>query len=134
MACTTVGKKGYNCVLRAGGNVCGLAQTVELEMTADEIDVTTRSSAGWREWLQGLKQASATIDQLWVATNTGLATLRAAFMDGSEIEVEFEDEDGAGWSGCAIVTRMARPEPLDGAVGFNCTLRMTGAMSPVSLS
>lgn len=134
MPCTLAGKRGYNCVLTAGEETVGKAQTVELEMTADEVDVTTRDSNGWREWLQGLKAASATVDQLWVPTNGGLLALLNAYMDGSVLEVSFEDEDGIGWSGCAIITGIRRPEPLDGAVGLNVTIRLTGPMTPVNIS
>ena len=47
------GKKGFNCTLTAAGQTIGKAQNVDLDMTADEQEVTTRDSAGWKEFIQG---------------------------------------------------------------------------------
>ena len=124
------GKKSFNCTLTAGGQTIGRAQNVDLDMTADEEEVTTRDSAGWKEFLQGLKEWTAPVDNLWVPDNTGIQTLRDAYLNGTEIGVAFKDEDNYGFSGNAIVTSLKMGQPLAEAVAMPITLRGTGALTP----
>jgi predicted secreted protein len=109
-----------------GGHTCGKARSVDLELNAGEVDVTSRDSQGWNEYLQGLKNGQATVDQLWVPTDSGIVAIQAAYEDGTLLACEFKDKDGAGYSANCIITKLSNPQPLDGAVGFNVTLRITG--------
>lgn len=126
------GVAGFNCSLVAGSQTIGKGRDVSLDMSATEIDVTTRDSSGWKEFLQGLKEWGATVDQLWVPTDAGLQALRDAYLSGNELSVVFTDDDGWGFSGTAIVTGLGKPEPLDDAVALNVTLKGTGALSVVT--
>ena len=124
------GKKAYNCTLTFGGNTIGKAQNVDLDMTADEEETTTRDSAGWKEFLQGLKEWTAPVDNLWVPDNTGLVAIRDAFLNGTQVGVAFKDEDDYGFSGNCIVTSLKMGQPLAEAVTMPVTLRGTGALTP----
>lgn len=125
---------GFDCVLTVGGStVVGKAQNVELTGSAAEIDVTTRSSDGWKEFIQGLKEWGASIDQLWVPTDTGLQALRDAWLTGDELAATFLDPDGNGFSGQIIVTGLNKGEPLDGAAVLPVTIKGTGPLSVVGV-
>ena len=96
-------------------------------MSASEIDVSVRGGAGWKEFVQGLREWGVTIENLWVPTDAGIAALRTAFAAGSCLTVRVIDDNGYGWSGSCIVTALGRGEPLDGAVTMPVTLKGTGA-------
>jgi len=125
------GKAGFNCVLTAGGQTIGKARDVEMPMTADVIDTTVRDVAPWRDKIQGLKTWTSTVDQLWVPTDTGLQTLRDAFLNGTQIACTYLDEDGYGFSGNAIVTGLTFSQALEDAVFLNVTLEGVGAVAVV---
>jgi predicted secreted protein len=126
------GVAGFNCVLKAGGNTVGKAQDVELPMTATEVDTSTRDGAGWKSFIQGLKEWGATIDHLWVPSNAAYQALRDAFLNGTEIAVEFEDDGGDGFSGNALVMGLTLGQPLDDAVTIPITIKGNGALSVLS--
>ena len=126
------GVAGFNCSLVAGDQTIGKGRDVSLDMSATEIDTTKRDSDGWKEFIQGLKEWGATVDQLWVPTDTGLQTLRDAYLLGTELSAVFTDDDGWGFSGTVIVTGLGKPEPLDDAVALNATLKGTGALAVVT--
>lgn len=120
---------GFDVTLVYGGETVGKAQNVDLDSSAGEIDVTTRSSNGWKEFIQGLKEWTVAIDQLWIPTDVGLDALRDRFFDGVALAVVLTDPDGNGFSGDAIVVGMRKGEPLDGACVLPFNLRGTGVLS-----
>lgn len=127
-----MGKVGYTCVLTVGGaDPVGKAIDVELTASSSEVDITTRDSAGWREYLMGHKDWTISIDQLWIPSDDGLKTLRAAWISGNEIAMTMYDEDSSGFSGQCFVSGMNFGQPLDGAVVLPITLRGTAALIPI---
>lgn len=123
---------GFDCELKLGGNTIAYAQDVELSMSASEIDITTRNDSGWKKFLQGLKEWGATVDHLWIPTDTGLEAIRDAYVDGTELSATFYDDAGQGFGGQVLVTGMTFPQPLDDGVDLNITLKGTGALTPWS--
>ncbi len=126
------GQAGFGCVLKIGTNTLGIAENVELSATGTALDTTTRSSAGWKEFVQGLKEWGATVDQLWVPTDAGLQAIRSAFLNGTVLAVQFLDANGVGFSGNCIVTSMKRGEQLGQAVKLPVILKGTGALTSVT--
>ena len=126
------GQAGFNCVLKIGSNTLGIAENVELSATGAALDVTSRGSAGWKEFIQSLKEWDAAVDQLWVPTDAGLQAIRSAYFAGTQLAVQFLDSGGVGFSGNCLVTSMKRGEPIGGAVKLPVTLKGTGALTVVS--
>lgn len=125
-------KKGYECVLKIGANTAGKSTSVELSANGNPIDITTRSSNGWKEFLQGLKEWEVSVEKLWVADDAALAALRSAFLNGTTVAVEVRDgAAGNGFTGTAIVNSMKFGQPMDGGVSFPITLKGTGALTYV---
>ena len=122
------GLAGFNAVLKSGATTIGKAKDVELDVTASELDTTTRMSGGWKEFIQGLKEWNITVDQLFIVSDAGLILLRDAFLNGTQIAVSMEDENDDGFSGTVIVTNMKFAQPLDGAIMLPVTLKGTGAL------
>lgn len=125
MACNV----GYEATFKFGGVTVGKAQDVEMTFDADEIDVTVRDSAGWREFCQGLKSGTITADEYWVPTDTALIAIIDAWFDGSLVAVELHDANGKGFSGNVIVTNLTNPQPLADAITMSATFRFTGKIT-----
>lgn len=128
------GVAGYKCVLTEtdSSEIIGKARDVDLTITATEIDTTTRDCGGWRFFIQGLKEWSSSIGQLWVSDHAGLDALRDAFFDGTEITAQFYDDNSRGFSGKAIVTGLTFGQPLDDAVTLDVTLKGTEELTGYS--
>jgi len=125
------GQAGYECVLKAAGDTVGLAQDVELEMSADEIETTTRLANGWKAFIQGLKEFTASVDLLWVITNAQLKALRDAFLAGTNIEAQFLDKDGNGFKGTVFLTGLRFGQPISDGVVMPVTMRGCGPIEVV---
>jgi predicted secreted protein len=128
----TTPKKGLECVLKVGAATAGKARDVELSASGNPVDITCRDSAGWKEFLMGLKEWEVSVDQVWVADDTALAALRAAFIGGTSVAIEVRDAAaGNGFTGTAFISSMKLGQPLDGGVMLPMTLKGTGALAPV---
>lgn len=125
-------EKGYNCVLKIGGNTLGKARNFDPTYTTGEQDITTRASAGWRERQGGLKEWTASIEALWVATNTQLQALWNAYVAGTPLLIYWDDGAGNGRQGDAIVTTFhPGPQDLENAVLLSIDLASTGAVTVI---
>jgi len=119
-------KVGYKCVLKAAGVIVAKARDVEANLESEEIDVTTRSSEGWKEFLQGHKSFTLKIEQLWVIEDEAVEILLNSYLQGTVIEFEVLDEEGEGFVGDGYVSGLDNPQGLSDAVGLSATVRGTG--------
>ena len=122
----TEGAVGWLATLEFGGTVAAYLKDVTPDFNADEIDVTTRSSAGWREWLQGMKDWTVEAGALWVPSNATIRAIRDAYMDRSEVAVKVRDENDWGFNGTIIITHLGLPQPLEDGLTMDITMRGTG--------
>jgi len=132
------GMAGFDCVLKIGGTEVGIAQDVDVSMTRDEIEDTTRANVGWKSFIAGLAEGTITFTLLNDRPNDTagiIAAVQAAFMAGTVIEdVEFLDRDGYGWKSDVAVTEFSRGEPLNDAVTFSTTFRVRGIPEEITPS
>jgi len=84
-------KKGYACQLKVAGVAAGRARDVKLTGDGKEIDVSSRAGAGWKEFLQGLKEWAISVDQVWVADDTQLLALLTAWLNGTTVALRMVD-------------------------------------------
>jgi predicted secreted protein len=126
-----MGKAGFNCELLAGEDVVGKAKNVKLSCSAGTVDITTRSSAGWKEFIAGLKEWDISVDQLWISSDTALQAVRDAYLNGTSLAIKVHDAagDGYGFEGTAIVSSLGLDQPLDGACLVPATLKGSGALA-----
>jgi TP901-1 family phage major tail protein len=108
------------------------ATDVTINMSVDEIDVSSRDSAPWKDSIPGMGGWS--IDFTLVYENADAATdaLETAFLGRDTISVRVIDRDGDGYYGDCYVTRFDRGEPLGGAMTRNVTLRGRGAPTVIN--
>ena len=106
----------------------------EISPTSDEIDVTTLDSAGYKEFLQGLKDSGELpLSGFHNTDSTGQATMRALFASGAlgYFWVTFPDQTVVAFSAYVKSHTLGAAE-TNGAVGFGCSLRISGLVQVIS--
>jgi len=105
--------------------------SVTLEDTADQIEFTSFSAAGYREYAQGLKTASITATAFIDYSGTSVdAVLRPFYQSGGTVEVTVKPHQGAPSATNPIyrmTARMYNYRPLGGNVGEASTTDVTFA-------
>lgn len=126
------GVAGYNCKFTEGASptTIGKCRDFKLSSKGKEVDISTRSGAGWKEFIQGLKEYDLSWEQLWVPTDTAFTDLQTAYMNGTPLAWSAVDaaSSGKGFSGNMIITGLDQGEPLDGALMVSLTAKGTGAL------
>jgi len=110
----------------AGWEVLGIVQDVEVNLDATEIDVTTRASAGWKQYEPGLRDAQITFSMLFDKADEGYEAIRDAWESRSVIGLRALDAatSGEGLVADFKITSFSNPQPLDGVLVVNCTARL----------
>lgn len=125
-------KKALGTQLKLGSDaVAELTEIGGVDMSADTIDVTTLDSAdGFREYLQGLKDAGEiSMSGFFKPDDTnGQAALLTAFEDGTTdaYTIDFPSALNASWGFNGIVTGFSTGANLEDGVTFEATIKVTG--------
>lgn len=118
--------------LKIGANaVAELTSISGISVSAGTIDITTLSSAdNYREYLQGLRDGgdvsmSGFFDP---ADTNGQQALLTAFNSGAStaMTIVFPTAIGYTWTFNGIVTAFGTNAEMEDAVGFDCTVKVTG--------
>lgn len=91
---------------------------VTLNLNANDIDDTSRTTDGWRSRIAGLREWGLDFEMVYEPKDTAWGLVRVAFLNGTSLEVLVLDEDlqidGAeGIRGTVFVTDFSREEPLE---------------------
>lgn len=109
----------------------GLTSIGGIEITADEIDVTTlESDGGYREYIGGFKDAGEVpVEGFFDAENEGQISLQQSIDEGlaEEYKITFPTKPKAEWEFKAVVTGFKVGDAdVDGEIAFGATLRISG--------
>ena len=102
---------------------------VSLTMSVSEVEVTRRCSGGFREFLQGLVDASVEFGMLYETGDQGYGKFRDAFNNKTTVMVYIASGDITetgtyeGLKMEALVSNFSRDESLGAALKVNVTLR-----------
>ena len=100
-----------------------------LDLGADDIDVTSFDSNGWKEYLAGLKEWSGSIAGNLVTGDTnGQKAILNAWLSGETLEFTFEVSSGVSFQGEAFV-KPSIEVPVDDKASFYCDITGTGALT-----
>lgn len=66
-------------------------QDLSLPLEADEAEVSTRGGGGWKQYLQGLKDASIEWSMVWDPEDTAVQAFLTAFLSGGVIGLAVMD-------------------------------------------
>ena len=112
--------RGADVLLKIDGNAVAGQRDCTLSMNGDSIDTTTKTNAGWKTSLQGLKSWQMTMDCVNYLGDaaTSQRALKNAFMSATNVQVAMYFGTEEIYSGEASIT----------------SLEMSGAMDDVSIA
>ena len=100
-----------------------------LDLGADDIEITSFDSNGWKEYLAGLKEWSGSIEGNFVADDTnGQKAILNAWLNGAKLSFVFEVSNGVTFEGDAFV-KPSVEVPVDDKASFSCDITGTGALT-----
>lgn len=112
-----------------GANKVSEISTWSLDLGADDIEVTSFDSNGWKEYLAGLKEWSGSFEGNFVPTDTtGQVALINAWNNGQTVSLELRIDATRKFSGNAFV-KPSIEMPVDDKGGFSCDFQGTGQLT-----
>lgn len=119
---------GTGGAVKLGTNKVAEIANWSLDLGADDIDVTSFDSNGWKEFLAGLKEWSGSIEGNFVSTDTnGQRAILQAWLNGNELVFTFEVSSGVSFTGNAYV-KPSIEVPVDDKASFSCDFQGTGPL------
>ena len=124
--------RGLEVLISIDGKVVGGQRGAALSMSADELDITDKTTEGYKAYLVGLKEWNISCDGLVCTDDTGYQALFNAFLNGDVVQVQFKQEDGAfGYGGPMVIASMDFDAQYDDAVTYSCELKGAGALAAI---
>ena len=124
--------RGLEVLISIGGQVVGGQRGASLSMSADELDITDKTTEGYKAFLVGLKEWNISCDGLVCTDDTGYQALFNAFLNGTVVEVQFKQKEGGfGYQGPMVISSMDFDAQYDDAVTYSCELKGAGALSAI---
>lgn len=117
--------------------IIGEARDATLNISQNEIEATSFDSAGWSEYIPGLKEWTVDIEALYVVNNIGQEALYDALVDGDIIQVRLLPKTGTGntgYEGDAFITSWEINPTPDDAIAVSVSLRGTGLLDTFTAS
>jgi predicted secreted protein len=114
--------------VKLGTNKIAEISNWSLDLGADDIDITSFDSEGWKEYLAGLKEWSGSIEgNLKTNDTNGQKAILYAWINGEALEFVFEVSSGVSFQGEAFV-KPSIEVPVDDKATFSCDIQGTGPL------
>jgi TP901-1 family phage major tail protein len=126
--------KGLEVLLYVGENVVAGQRGASLSMSADELDITDKTTRGYKAFLVGLKEWTLSCDGIVCVGDAGYDALVEAFLNGDTIEVELKQENGEafGYKGTVAIASMDFDAQYDDALTYSCELKGASALEKIT--
>ena len=121
--------KGLDVLIKVGSQVVGGQRNASLEMSAETIDTTVKSTGGWAAKIPGIKSWTSSCDGVYFLDDAGLQAAQAAFMNGTEVKLDFSNSSGLAYSGQAVITSMSVEAGQEDIVSYTISFEGTGALT-----
>lgn len=108
-------------------NLVGGQRGASLNMSAEEIDVSDKTSDGWGDTVAGMKNWSLELDAILVLDDKGVAILKQCFLKSVPAYVMRRYADGRAEKGWVSVTDFSDETAHEDAAGLTGTLNGKGA-------
>ena len=123
---------GTGGAVKLGANKIAEISNWSLDLGADDIEITSFDSEGWKEYLAGLKEWSGSIEgNLKTDDTNGQKAILNAWINGETLEFTFEVSSGVSSQGEAFV-KPSIEVPVDDKASFSCDITGTGALTMLS--
>jgi predicted secreted protein len=120
---------GYGGAVKLGANKIAEISNWSLDLGADDIEITSFDSEGWKEYLAGLKEWSGSIEgNLKTDDTNGQKAILNAWLNGTKLSFTFEVSSGVTFTGDAFV-KPSIEVPIDDKASFSCDIQGTGPLS-----
>ena len=124
--------KGLEVLLHVGGKVVAGQRGASLSMSADDIDITDKTTEGYKAFLAGLKEWSISCDGLVCVGDQGYDALVEAFLAADEVQVQLKNEAGTfGYEGTVSIASMDFDAQYDDALTYSCELKGASALKKI---
>ena len=110
----------------------GGQRTLDLGRSADEIETSDKTSAGWKSFLAGLKEWSLECELMIETSDAGRQAVESAFANDTRLDVAIQLNASNIYRGYANVTEFSLAAPHDDAWSGSLTLKGDGALTPVA--
>ena len=121
--------KGLDVLIKVGSTVVGGQRNASLEMSAETIDTTVKTTGGWASKIPGIKSWTSSCDGVYFVDDGGLEAAQTAFMNGTAVSLEFSNSNGLSYSGQAVITSMAVEAGQEDIVSYTISFEGTGALT-----
>lgn len=129
--------KGIDFVLKLNTAVDGQAvyevlggqRGATLNRSVETIDITTKGSDSWKEFLPGIGEWSIDTDGLIVESNAAFSKLEECFMAREPLMIELTTPGNKTYKGNVYITDFPIELPYDDAVTYSVSLMGTGMLS-----
>lgn len=120
---------GKGGAVKLGANKIAEISNWSLDLGADDIEITSFDSNGWKEYLAGLKEWSGSIEgNLKTDDTNGQKAILNAWLNGTKLSFTFEVSSGVSFQGEAFV-KPSIEVPVDDKASFSCDITGTGALT-----
>jgi len=109
--------------------IVGGQRSADLSRSADSIDVSHKTSGGWKSSKAGLRGWSIDLDALVLLSDAALPYLEMAFQTGAEVNVQLLYPDGTVQAGWGSLTDFSLKTPHDGEASISGTIEGNGALA-----
>ena len=121
--------KGLDVLIKVGSTVVGGQRNASLEMSAETIDTTVKSTGGWAAKIPGIKSWTSSCDGVYFLDDAGLEAAQTAFMEGTEVKLDFSKGAELVYSGQAVITSMSVEAGQEDVVSYTISFEGTGALT-----
>ena len=101
--------------------------TADLDMSADSIDASNKSSGGWGESYAGIKTTELSLEGIQCKSDEGLSALKDAFIKSESVDILRYAADGTADRNWYNLTEFSDSTPHDDTVTFTVTMGGIGA-------
>ena len=127
-------KRGLDILVSVGSTPIGGQQNASIEMSAESIDVSTKTTGDWKAKMPGAKEWTSDCDGLYVAGDAGYKAALNAFINGTEVDVKIADTGSTvGFTGKAVITSFSFEAGYEECMTYAISFEGVGALTPVAL-
>ena len=121
--------KGLDVLIKVGSQVVGGQRNASVEMSAETIDTTVKTTGGWASKIPGIKSWTSSCDGVYFLDDAGLKAAQTAFMNGTAVQLVFSNSEGLAYSGQAVITSMSVEAGQEDVVAYTISFEGTGALT-----
>ena len=123
--------RGVDVLIKKDGVAIAGQRDATLSIKGDKIDTSTKTNAGWKTTLAGLKEWSISLEAVnyFGAAAAGQRALREAFLDGDNVDIVFAMGEEEVYVGEASITGLDISGPMSDVSMSSFTLDGAGALT-----